>query len=304
MPRIALRVVCTILQVLAVLITILRLGYRVRTHMFWVEDMWAVAALVCVVASLIAGWKSVYGDGDQSAVTCFWVYGFASPSAICAVRQSILFSVARIFWSARSLRLTTIAIALVFLVLYGALVTQNAWQFGHGHDWCHRPDKNGQVHVYLTYPIIIFELITNRVSDIIVVSLALYLLWGIKLPAKERIMILAALSTSIIVTIVSVFQPICQLMHFGSILRVATAFELAISLLTCNLLVATTHVYKIVIHRRRSDSESNTDSDIVFSQEVMAALRPSVTLDGRGRLTAVDLTDYIGDSRSVTQAEP
>lgn len=81
-----------------------------------------------------------------------------------AVRQSILFSVARIFWSARSLRLTAIAIALGFLVLYGALVTLKAWQYGHNLDWYHHPDKNGRVHAYLTHPMIIFELISKTSS--------------------------------------------------------------------------------------------------------------------------------------------
>lgn len=300
MPRTALRVVFPILQALAILITILRLGYRLRTRMFWVEDIWAVAALVCGAISLIAGWKSFYTDGGHSAVICFWVYGFAFPSTIWAVRQSILFSVARIFWSARSLRLTAIAIALGFLVLYGALVTLKAWQYGHNLDWYHHPDKNMRVHAYLTHPMIIFELI-NCVSDAIIVSLALHLLWGINLPAMERKMILAALSTSIIVTIVSVFRAVCQLMHFRDILKIATDLELAVSLVTCNLLVATTYIYKIVMRRMHSVSESKSDSDIVLSQEVMAAtLHPSVTLD---RLTTVDLTGYSGDSQPVTEAE-
>lgn len=78
-----------------------------------------------------------------------------------AVRQSILFSVARIFWSARSLRLKVIAIALVFLVLYGALVAQRAWQYGHDFDRYNRPDKNEQKHAHLTHPVAIFELISK-----------------------------------------------------------------------------------------------------------------------------------------------
>jgi hypothetical protein len=63
------------------------------------------------------------------------------------------------------------------------------------------------------------------VSDAIIVSLALHLLWGINLPGMERKMILAALSTSIIVTIVSVFRAVCQLMHFRDILKIATDLE-------------------------------------------------------------------------------
>ncbi|KAG2157595.1 uncharacterized protein EDB93DRAFT_1123596 [Suillus bovinus] len=114
---------------------------------------------------------------------------------------------------------------------------------------------------------IIFELI---ISDVIIALLALHLLWGIKLPAKERMIVLAALSASIIVTIVSVFRAVCQLEHLGGILRIAIDLELAVSLVACNLSVATTYIYRTATHRRRSVSESKSDSDIVFSQEVVS----------------------------------
>ncbi|KAG1835613.1 hypothetical protein EV424DRAFT_1340691 [Suillus variegatus] len=194
-------------QVLGVLITILRLGYRVWTRMFWVEDMWAFVALVCGVTSLIAGWKISCTDDGHSVPIRSWVYGVAFPSAI---------------WS---LRLKVIAIALVFLVLYGALVAQRAWQYGHDFDRYNRPDKNEQKHAHLTHPVAIFELITDCVSDTIVVTFASHLLWGIRLAAKERIMILAALSTSITVMIFSIFRAVCQLNHFRSIWRIATDLE-------------------------------------------------------------------------------
>ncbi|KAG2048760.1 hypothetical protein BDR06DRAFT_747709 [Suillus hirtellus] len=290
------RVVCTILQVLGVLITILRLGYRVWTRKFWVEDMWAFVALVCGVTSLIAGWKISYTDGAHSAAIRSWVYRVAFPSAIWAVRQSILFSVARIFWSTRSLRLKVIAIALAFLVLYAALVAQRAWQYGHDLDRHNRPDKHEHKHAHLTHPVTIFELITDCVSDTIVVTFASHLLWGIRLPAKERIMILAALSTSITVMIFSIFRAVCQLNHFRSIWKIATDLELAVSLITCNLLVAITYIYRTVTRRRRSVSESKSDSDVVFSQ--------NSSLDGRAQLTTIDLAGYSGDGQSVTQAEP
>lgn len=259
--------------------------------------MWAFVALVCGVTSLIAGWKISYTDGGHHSVAiCSWVYGLAFPSAIWAVRQSILFSVARIFWSARSLRLQVIAIALVFMVLYGALVAQRALQYGHDLDRYNRPDKNERKHAHLTHPVTIFELITDCVSDTIVVTFASHLLWGIRLPAKERIVILAALSTSITVMIFSIFRAVCQLNHSRRIWRIATDLELAVSLITCNLLVATTYIYRAVTRRRRSVSESKSDSDVVFSQ--------NSSLDGRRQLTTIDLAGYSGDSQSVTQAEP
>ncbi|OAX41593.1 hypothetical protein K503DRAFT_735296 [Rhizopogon vinicolor AM-OR11-026] len=121
----------------------LRLGYRVRKRMFWVEDMWAIVALMCGVviescctcnisyvsrmpkASLTPAWIYAYTDG-QSSIIYFWAYSLTFPSTVWAVRPSILFSLARIFWSTKPLRFMTYIIALVFLVFYSALIIQKA----------------------------------------------------------------------------------------------------------------------------------------------------------------------------------
>jgi len=204
---------CTTFQALGLLITILRLGYRVRTRMLWVEDMWAVAALVCGAVSVSCctcdmSYVSQLKATMTSALTCALTGGHKSVHIIdwcgliyflnrwpvidhfflgmlfylsishlvsispfyerCrlndkirAVRQSILFSLARIFWSTRSLRCITYTIAFIFLVFYGALVSQKAWQFGHNLNWYNHPDHNGKVRAYLTRPMVIFELISE-----------------------------------------------------------------------------------------------------------------------------------------------
>lgn len=162
---------------------------------------------------------------------------------IRAVRQSILFSLARIFWSTRSLRCITYTIASVFLVFHGALVSQKAWQYGHDLNWYNHPDENGKVRAYLTRPMIIFELISETpivnqimtadeflltadcVSDAILVSLSVHLLWGIKLPTNERMMMLATFSMSVFVTFASIFRTTCQLMRLASILRIAADLQ-------------------------------------------------------------------------------
>ncbi|KAJ8584466.1 hypothetical protein M405DRAFT_746953 [Rhizopogon salebrosus TDB-379] len=287
---------CTALQVLGLLITVLRLGYRVRIRLFWVEDMWAVAALICVVVIsrfYLLVWAYIYPRKDgQLSIIAFWVYSFAFPSAIWAVRQSILFSLARIFWGTRSLRLLAYTISLTFLVFYGALVSQKAWQYGHNLDWYSHPNTNGKVNAYLTRPMIIFELITDCIADVILISLSLRLLWGIKLPAGKRMMILAAFSSSVFVTLVSIIRATFQIMRFRRIIRIATDLELAISLITCNILVATTYIYGVMTRRRSNVSGSKSKSNIESSQEVTAlSSRSPVTFDGTGQLlTTLDLS--------------
>jgi hypothetical protein len=287
---------CTALQVLGLLITVLRLGYRVRIRLFWVEDMWVVAALICVVvsagsftceilqvsrtlkAALTSAWTYAYTGGHKSVDSIYWcgliyipekmascqsllsgctLLPFHQPSGVylpasisrCrlndkirAVRQSILFSLARIFWGTRSLRLLAYTISLIFLVFYGALVSQKAWQYGHNLNWYSHPNTNGKVNAYLTRPMIIFELISETsilnqimtiddlltadcIADAILISLSLRLLWGMKLPAGKRMMILAAFSSSVFVTLISILRATFQIMRFRSILRIATDLE-------------------------------------------------------------------------------
>ncbi|OAX41594.1 hypothetical protein K503DRAFT_685103, partial [Rhizopogon vinicolor AM-OR11-026] len=53
-------------------------------------------------------------------------------------------------------------------------------------------------------------LTADCISSLVLVSLSFRLLWGVKLPAKERMMILAMFSTSAFVTLVYIFCATCQ----------------------------------------------------------------------------------------------
>lgn len=57
-------VVCSVIQVLTVLVTVFRLGVRLKMRRLWWEDMWAGVAMVSTVAFTIL--NSIYFQTGQS----------------------------------------------------------------------------------------------------------------------------------------------------------------------------------------------------------------------------------------------
>ncbi|KAG8216326.1 hypothetical protein J3R82DRAFT_6397 [Butyriboletus roseoflavus] len=94
------------------------------------------------------------------------------------------------------------------------------------------------------------EVCTDALSDAILVALPLRLLWRVKLPLDQRIMVLSVFSTSILVSAVSVAHT-AYLMHPVIFTGGFTAsMESAVSLIVCNLLVVVTFLYRVIRNGR------------------------------------------------------
>lgn len=50
-----------VVKCLAVILTLCRLGFRIKIQRFWWEDVWAVIALLCTVVSIISSVLAVSG---------------------------------------------------------------------------------------------------------------------------------------------------------------------------------------------------------------------------------------------------
>jgi len=93
-------------------------------------------------------------------------------------------------------------------------------------------------------------------------------------------------------------------MHLRGILPIAADLQLSVSLIACNLLVATTYIYRVMArYRQHNVSESESNSEIEFSQVMVPSQSPvTLRLDGTGQLlTTLDLTNCIDSA--VTLAE-
>ncbi|KAG2115528.1 hypothetical protein DEU56DRAFT_176011 [Suillus clintonianus] len=276
---VALRAVSSGFLVLGLVLTIFRLTYRVWLRRFWVEDAWAGIAFLCGIAALTSCWTYVDGAGEEVIIS-FWVYSFAFPSVVWAVRQSILFSIVRIVYETQHLRHMILGLAGLFLGLWAGLVAQKAWQYGHDTTWYHTA-TTGKVHAFMTRPMVAFELMSDCLSDTILVALPLRLLWSLKLPKRQKRMIFAIFSSSIIVTIISIFRGICQIAKYTTVLPTATDFETSLSLLVCNLLVVVTFLYRI-FGFVGADDEVSSDGDDYTTRTTAREVFTTVDLDDPG----------------------
>ncbi|KAG1836647.1 hypothetical protein DFJ58DRAFT_749734 [Suillus subalutaceus] len=254
---VTLRVVSSAFLGLGLVLTIFRLAYRIWLRRFWLEDAWAGVAFLFGIATLTSCWTYVEAAGEEEIIS-FWVYSFTFLSLVWAVRLSILFSIVRIVYETQHLRRLILGLAGLFLGLWAGVVAQKAWGFGHNTSWY---QTTGKVHAFLTQPMVAFELMSDCLSDTILIVLPLRLLWSFKLPKRQKRMIFAIFSSSIVVTIISIFRGFCETAKYTSVLGPVTDFETALSLLICNLLVVVTFLYRIFGFASADDSVSSDDDD-------------------------------------------
>jgi hypothetical protein len=62
-------------------------------------------------------------------------------------------------------------------------------------------------------------------SDTILIILPLRLLWSLKLPKRQKRMILAIFASGIIVVVASIFRAVCQLGRYSTVMATAADFE-------------------------------------------------------------------------------
>ncbi|KAH7912491.1 hypothetical protein BJ138DRAFT_1004359 [Hygrophoropsis aurantiaca] len=252
-------VVTTVIQCIAMLITMFRLWFRLQMRRFWWEDTWALIALLFDIVGLISGWlyfptcaASCLSKCDACKLAApgrllsvsWLVYSVSFTCVVWAVRISILVSIMRIVYMSTSLRHITYGIATLFSLLWGAVVALKlvVWRYPRA---------------FLALAIG-SELSSDILSDILLVVLSLRLLWHIKLRKQERRIILIIFSTSLTVSMVSCFHGVCELLHQTSLASVAKDFELAICLIVCNSLVVITFIYRLVNHSDETSTQSFT----------------------------------------------
>jgi len=228
------------------------------------------------------------GEGSEELVISFWIYSFGFPCIVWAVRESVLFSIARIVYQTQHLRRLLLCLALLFFIMWAGLTAQKAWQYGHDISWYHAP---GKPHASMTRPMILYELIADFLSDTILMVLPLRLLWSLKLPKRQKRMILAIFASSIIVIVATVFRAVCQLEKYITVMATATDYEVASSLLVLNLLVVVTFLYRIFGFVDADDGASS-DDDYTTRTPITQTTTQTTTQATTHILTTIDLDDF------------
>lgn len=155
--------------------------------------------------------------------------------------MSMLYSIARIVHPTERIRRIITAVAVLFLLLFLAFIAMKLWWLTQNLSWL----KETQFYTKPGRPLptwmYIYQLcceyarclpgvklktyLADCITDLILISLAVRSLWSMNLPKKQRTMIIAIFSSTIIVTMASIFRGVSQIMSLRSLMGVAPDFE-------------------------------------------------------------------------------
>ncbi|KAI6114501.1 hypothetical protein F5141DRAFT_714122 [Pisolithus sp. B1] len=246
-----------VLEVIGLLLAVFRLWFRFRIRRLWWEDAWAFAAFVFATNYLTGNWLYVH-YGKPTSTVGYWISILSSNPVIWLVRHSTLFSVARIIYPSLTLRRMVLGIALMFFLLFVSFMVAKLWYFCQNLSWMNNTLYFGNVLLPLDTNLIIFELTTDFIADAILIVLPIRLLWSVKLPTRQRRMILLVFASGITVTIATICRALCQLLDLNLIAPLVMDVEVALSSIMCNLLVFVTFMYR---YGRSASPPPSTESD-------------------------------------------
>lgn len=276
------------LQVIGLLLAVFRLWFRFRIRRLWWEDAWAFAAFVFATNYLIGSWLYVYSEKPTSTVG-YWISILTSNAVIWLVRHSTLFSVARIIYPSLTLRGMVLGIALMFFLLFISFMAAKLWYYCRDLSWTNNTLFFGNALLPLSTNLIIFELTIDFIADAVLIVLPIKLLWSVKLPTRQRRMILLVFASGIMVTIAAICRAICQLLDLILIVPLVMDVEVALSSIMCNLLVFVTFLYR---YGRSASPPLSTKSD--EDDDYTTPFRPRQTSLNL-TIIEVDGADYSGD---------
>ncbi|KAF8135088.1 hypothetical protein EV363DRAFT_1322456 [Boletus edulis] len=237
----AVKAPATVAHAVAIVTTILRLLYRWRLSRFSWEDTWATLALICDMACLASIWMHVPPGNSypmrhiSHASNC--LQSLTITSTVWFARMSILSSVVRIANPASKLRCIAYcigAIKYIFRLRYS----------------CHS-----------AITVAIAQLVTDVISDTILVAAPIRFLRDMKLVRDRRILIISAFSASMLITGVTIPYSALRFRKATSTTMIIDHVKAALALFVCNALVLVMFVYRLC-HKSAFDFEYHAGSHV------------------------------------------
>ncbi|KAG2122440.1 hypothetical protein BD769DRAFT_1360592, partial [Suillus cothurnatus] len=248
-------VVACIFHGSAIATTIFRLGYRLCTSKFWWEDGWAAIALVFDIICLFGVWGQapIFDDDPRVYTAMFWLVPISFTCVLWASRMSTICPILRVADPQGALRRTVYAIISCFAVMWTALVVQKV--FACVYHGC-----------YIGSDIAIANLVTDAVSDLMLVVTPKYLLRDVGLTRHQRILVTSVFCASLLNTAMSI--PLSILLLLAPISKATLIFghvKPATSLVIANLLVIVSFVYRYLRNSRADLDLPVTTRAVEFS---------------------------------------
>ncbi|KAF9473419.1 hypothetical protein BDN70DRAFT_385383 [Pholiota conissans] len=252
----------TLLHVTVIGFTCLRVHYRKRTHRLWWDDFTAALAVLIDCGYVTILWFSYSSPGSilhsrPSHVARYWLLLELFFIVIWLSRISIALAIARVFPAGESTRKFAIGMAAIFAAFFAVIIIYFSLL-------CSKKDaisitSSGSAQCNWTNALRVIITSANLLSDAFLVAVPLYKLWRVRLPKRQRRLILGGFAASIMTTVPTVG---CAIFQFApsswdparqDIRLKLTYFESGNAIMASNLLVIITYFDTV---RRRATEQS------------------------------------------------
>jgi len=234
-------IVATVVPVVALIITVFRLVHRHRRKLSWWDDALIGMAALSMLMLVISVWF-LTGNASiphSTKVSLYFVCAYTFTISIYTARLCILFGIMRIAPNPATRNFIR-WIAGFFVVILCVLMAQKIWVCEGNTAWKLEPSPA----CHLGLQVAVTELVTDIVSDTILVLLPIFFLWGSRLRAGQKRRVYAIFSASCITTIVSIVQDWLILAAGGLREETASMIEVSVSVIVANLPFLVSAVYR------------------------------------------------------------
>ncbi|KAF8662797.1 hypothetical protein AX16_001081 [Volvariella volvacea WC 439] len=255
------RGIAVTLHAIADAATVFRLVHRYRLRRLWWDDYWAGIALAINIAYLTTvGLRRDPSDADfsrQTAVVVFWMTAILFPSVVWAARMSISMSIIRLVPEQTMARRLLYIMASAFFLTWMGLLFHKVGICAKTTEWHY----NRAVQCYLGSTVGIVTLVTDVVSDALLIIVPLNMLRRVRLPKGQQRLLLALFSSSVFSSLAGVVYAVFvfRASSFGNkralLISLTANVKAETTLLVCNLLVLVTYFYRTMRHGEDLESE-------------------------------------------------
>ncbi|KAF8630188.1 hypothetical protein AX15_003066 [Amanita polypyramis BW_CC] len=230
--------------------TVARLFLRRRR--FWVDDAWALFALLVLIVQFVA--LFIHPQHPREGVVRYYLMATTFYTIVWSARLSLLFSLIRVDPHAKR-RKSLFFVASVYIGLYILLTGQLFWICAPQQTW-----KTAVVpQCPIGFPVAVLQLITDLLADGTLLIVPMFL-FSIISDGSLRYRLMVIFSTCIITTVVSLVHTIYVLTTGGIKVEIAALVEDCVSLVVCNIPVISS-----ALLRSREDKSRQPGTNLLSS---------------------------------------
>ncbi|KAH0834838.1 hypothetical protein J3R83DRAFT_10458 [Lanmaoa asiatica] len=228
------KVVVCFFHTFAISTGIFRLAYRSYNSRFGWEDAWALLALLTDIGNLICSWlgQSTPLNPTTTDIILNWVATVTLTSVLWEARLSMIAAIIRITNPHAHIRRISYAIAIAFGLMWMAVLAQKLYNCG-------------TTLSAMSHGVAISQLITDVISDVLLVVTPIFFLKGMKISRGQRVLLISSFASSIGITIVSIAHSIILFLPPSSKSLLIAHIKAALAVIICNLLIILTFAYRL-----------------------------------------------------------